>query len=107
MTRTLRRDVASLRERLAELVASSVDVIVIDVTDAQGHAQQTQGYNVSSLRAWLPAADAVPLVEAIAPNGLHMLLAADNPAEGHVALPARDPGESLATYAERCRELVP
>lgn len=107
MTRTLRRDVASLRERLAELVATSVDVIVFDVIDGQGHAQQTQGYNVASLRTWLPAADAVPLIEAIAPNGLHMLLAADAPAEGFTALPARDPDESLATYAARCRVLLP
>lgn len=107
MSRTLRRDVASLRERLAELVASSVDVILFEQIDAQGHAQQTQGYNVASLRVWLPAADAVALVERIARPGLFMLMAADNPAPGHAALPARDPGESLEDYAERCRVLVP
>lgn len=106
MSRTLRRDVASLRERLAELVATSVDAVVIDVTDAQGRAQPTPGYNCASLRVWLPAADAVELVEAIAPNGLHMLLAADAPAEGFTALPARDPGEDMESYAERCRVLL-
>lgn len=106
MTRTLRRNVASLRERLAELVASSVDVILFEQIDGQGHAQQTPGYNCASLRVWVPAADAVALVERIAPNGLHMLMAADTPAEGHAALPGRDPGESLEDYAERCRVLL-
>ncbi len=107
MTRTLRRDVASLRERLAATIATSVNVLPIEIIDAQGCAQQTLGYNVANLRVWVPAADGVALVELIARPGLFILMAADAPAEGHVALPARDPGESLATYAERCRELVP
>lgn len=105
--RHTRRQLDALRERLAELVASSVDVILFEQIDAQGRALPTPGYNCASLRVWLPAADAVDLVERIAPNGLHMLLAADTPAQGHVALPARDPDESLATYAERCRMLLP
>lgn len=104
--RHTRRQLDALRERLAELVASSVDVILFEQIDAQGHAQPTLGYNVASLHAWIPAADAVELVEAIAPNGAHMLLAADNPAPGHAALPARDPGESVEDYAERCRVLL-
>lgn len=107
MSRTLRRDVASLREHLAATISTSVNVLVFDVLDENGHAQSTQGHNVESLRVWVPAADAVELVEAIAPIGLHMLLASNSPTPGFTALPGRDPGESLEDYTERCRSLLP
>ncbi|MCY1304350.1 hypothetical protein D9M70_540980 [compost metagenome] len=84
-----------------------MSVVEIEAIDAQGHAQPTLGHNVASMRLWVPAADAVELVEAIAPNGLHMLMASDVPAEGYTALPARDPGEDMVAYAERCRDLLP
>lgn len=102
-----RRQLDALRERLTGMIANAVDVIVFDVLDAQGHAQITQGYNVQSLHVWVPAADAVELIEAIAPNGLHMLLARDAPSDGYAILPARDPGEDVPAYAQRCRELLP
>lgn len=104
--RHTRRQLDALRERLAGMIATSVDVLPIEIIDAQGRAQQTQGYNVASLRAWIPAADAVELVELIARPGLYMLMAADTPAQGHVALPSRDPGESMESYAARCRVLL-
>ena len=105
--RHTRRQLDALRERLAGMIATSVDVLPIEIIDAQGHAQQTQGYNVASLRVWVPAGDAVELIERIARPGLFILMAADAPAEGHVALPARDPGESMESYAARCRVLLP
>lgn len=105
--RHTRRQLDALRERLAATISTSVSVVAIDVTDAQGHVQQTQGYNVANLRAWVPSADAVELVELIARPGLVMMMAADTPTDDYTALPARDSGELLEGYAARCRELLP
>lgn len=62
---------------------------------------------MTSLRAWVPAAGVLELVECIARPGLYLLMEADEPAEGVTALPACDLGELLEDCVARCQELLP